>query len=459
MVLHTPGIISIVIQQLDRELLLTLCYTTQFGYPLTVGEVLLRRISQSPGRISKNWFDLPQEVIESIERLIDAGVVRYLGGYLFLCGKEGSIAGRMRKKATSTAKFKELEPLINFLRKLPGIAGVAVTGSAAVFNANADDDVDLLIVTENHRLWLVRPLVVFFAFIHGKRRTWYREEKNSWCFNLWLERRSLVQDKKSHSLYVAYEVCQAKWLLDVAGCKLSFLLQNAWVSRYLPAYYSWCKNQHVVYEVANHSAALSYWPIISELAGAINYILYGVQRLYMHAHMTRERVGASFAFFHPRDTGSIITRQYHDIVYGLMPRTILATGVFDILHQEHFNFLQKAKALGGRLFVGIESDVRVRQLKGNGRPVNSQQVRLKNLLALGIADEAFVLPERFGNPEDHLALLEKVKPSILAVSSHSLHLEKKEALMKRIGGKVVVVHQHNPAISTSIILEQQAHQK
>lgn len=131
---------------------------------------------------------------------------------------------------------------------------------------------------------------------------------------------------------------------------------------------------------------------------------------------------------------------------------VLATGVFDVLHEEHVVFLQKAKELGGRLVVGIESDVRVRQLKGEGRPINAQAVRKANLEKLGIADEVFVLPEQFTSEKDYRALLAQLKPDILAVSSHTPHLDKKQRLMQEIGGKVVVVHDHNPAVSSTILI-------
>lgn len=136
-------------------------------------------------------------------------------------------------------------------------------------------------------------------------------------------------------------------------------------------------------------------------------------------------------------------------------KVVLVTGVFDILHQEHHNFLKKAKALGERLIVGIESDVRVRQLKGSGRPIHTQSVRAANVTALGLADEVFILPEAFSKPEHHRALLSQIKPDILAVSSHSPHVDKKQALMQEIGGTVVVAHQHNPKISTTILLQKQ----
>jgi rfaE bifunctional protein nucleotidyltransferase chain/domain len=143
-----------------------------------------------------------------------------------------------------------------------------------------------------------------------------------------------------------------------------------------------------------------------------------------------------------------------------MPReVILVTGVFDILHEEHSNFLQKAKALGGRLIVGVESDVRVRQIKGSTRPINPQSLRVENIEKLGIADTVFVLPEEFSKPEHHRQLLSKIRPTILAVSANTPHLESKQQLMQEIGGRVVIVHQHNPAISTTQIIAKYATQE
>jgi D-beta-D-heptose 7-phosphate kinase / D-beta-D-heptose 1-phosphate adenosyltransferase len=135
---------------------------------------------------------------------------------------------------------------------------------------------------------------------------------------------------------------------------------------------------------------------------------------------------------------------------------VLVTGVFDILHQEHVTFLQKAKQLG-YLVVAIECDERVKKIKGEGRPLNTQTVRQHNVEELGIADEVIILPEQFNNPDDHRRLLNQVKPTILAVSSHTAHLDRKQRLMQEIGGRVEVVHQHNPDISTTKIIDSMKH--
>jgi len=60
-------------------------------------------------------------------------------------------------------------------------------------------------------------------------------------------------------------------------------------------------------------------------------------------------------------------------------KIVLATGFFDLLHQEHINFLTKAKVVGDILIVAVESDERARALKGEGRPVKSQLVRCQKV--------------------------------------------------------------------------------
>jgi len=132
---------------------------------------------------------------------------------------------------------------------------------------------------------------------------------------------------------------------------------------------------------------------------------------------------------------------------------VLVTGVFDLLHTEHIKFLKKAKALGGDLIIGVESDERVRQMKGAGRPIQSAGQRVRQILALKLTDKVVVLPIEFHLPQQHQQFLEQVKPDILAVSSHTPHLEQKRQLMAKIGGRVIVVHEHNPKISTTKQIE------
>jgi D-beta-D-heptose 7-phosphate kinase/D-beta-D-heptose 1-phosphate adenosyltransferase len=131
---------------------------------------------------------------------------------------------------------------------------------------------------------------------------------------------------------------------------------------------------------------------------------------------------------------------------------VLVTGVFDLLHREHIIFLRKAKKLGDILIVGVESDKRVKEIKGANRPINDQNKRVERIEFEQIADQVIVLPEQFSTKEDHLEFIKKINPDILAVSSHTAHLDKKEAIMKLVSGRIEIIHDHNPDISTTILL-------
>lgn len=144
-------------------------------------------------------------------------------------------------------------------------------------------------------------------------------------------------------------------------------------------------------------------------------------------------------------------------------KLVLATGFFDLLHQEHINFLRKAKAVGDILIVAVESDARARALKGKGRPVETQSVRCQNLLALTckranvqtckrVVDYLIALPPDFDNFESYDSLMSAVRPQIYAVSENPSHPKTKNFLVEKYGGKLVVVHDHNPAISTTQII-------
>lgn len=66
-------------------------------------------------------------------------------------------------------------------------------------------------------------------------------------------------------------------------------------------------------------------------------------------------------------------------------KRILVNGTFDIIHPGHLALLNYAKSLGGLVVVAIDSDRRVRKLKGTSRPINNQherQLLLENIRAV-----------------------------------------------------------------------------
>lgn len=87
---------------------------------------------------------------------------------------------------------------------------------------------------------------------------------------------------------------------------------------------------------------------------------------------------------------------------------VFTNGCFDILHAGHVQYLSKAKALGDVLVVAINSDASVRRLKGEKRPINTQEDRayiLKNLKAV----DAVLLFE----DDTPLSVIETLLPDVL----------------------------------------------
>lgn len=67
-------------------------------------------------------------------------------------------------------------------------------------------------------------------------------------------------------------------------------------------------------------------------------------------------------------------------------RIVMTNGCFDILHAGHVSYLANARKLGDRLIVAVNSDDSVKRLKGNGRPINSLDQRMRVLAALESVD-------------------------------------------------------------------------
>ena len=92
----------------------------------------------------------------------------------------------------------------------------------------------------------------------------------------------------------------------------------------------------------------------------------------------------------------------------LMEKVVFTNGCFDILHPGHVDLLERARALGTKLIVGINSDRSVRAIKGANRPFIDEASRSAILKGLKAVDEVRIFDEL--TPEK---LIEKIKPDVL----------------------------------------------
>ena len=129
--------------------------------------------------------------------------------------------------------------------------------------------------------------------------------------------------------------------------------------------------------------------------------------------------------------------------------TVFTNGVFDLLPVGHARLIAYAASLGTRLIVGINSDMSVRRLKGNDRPIQPESDRAEILLRLKGVTEVIVFVD--DTPE---MLVRKLRPDVLVKGPEAAcqDLIPGAAFVKAYGGRVEVpawVVEH----STTAIIE------
>ena len=131
-------------------------------------------------------------------------------------------------------------------------------------------------------------------------------------------------------------------------------------------------------------------------------------------------------------------------------KLVVTNGCFDILHLGHVSYLEAARNQGDALLVAVNGDASVREIKGPGRPVNSEGDRAAVLAALGSVDAVLVF-----NEPNVMRLLSLIRPEIYAKGGDytidTINQEERR-LVEQMGGKVVVLA-GIPGKSTTALLD------
>ena len=92
---------------------------------------------------------------------------------------------------------------------------------------------------------------------------------------------------------------------------------------------------------------------------------------------------------------------------------VMINGTFDILHRGHIEMLNYAKSLGNQLLIAIDTDRRVTELKGIGRPINNQEDRKFHLENLKAVDAVML----FDTKEQLIGIMQDWKPDVYVKGS------------------------------------------
>ncbi len=129
-------------------------------------------------------------------------------------------------------------------------------------------------------------------------------------------------------------------------------------------------------------------------------------------------------------------------------RVVFTNGCFDILHVGHITLLQKSKALGDILVLGVNTDASIKRLKGSKRPIVSEQERAHILAAIESVDYVVLFDE-----DTPIELIKSIRPEILVKGSdYKIETVVGHEFVQSYGGEVKLVDLV-PGFSTTNIVD------
>lgn len=182
--------------RLHKNILSTLIYYDILDYPMTAFEVWKYLMGQD---LKFENQDEEGETLEGVMKELDGEELRrYIDefrGFYFLKGREKLVGQRLERNKISERKFKIIRRVVFWLRFVPYVRMIMVTGRVAQKNARRKSDLDLLVVLKKSRIFTGRLLVTLVTQILGKRRHG-RKITDRVCLNYFITDASLEIDIK-----------------------------------------------------------------------------------------------------------------------------------------------------------------------------------------------------------------------------------------------------------------------
>lgn len=309
-------------EQIKLIIIDTLSYFDVFNYPVTLDQIYL----------FLHYNQIQKKLIK--ECLEEMSTIENKNGFYFFSGKQEIALKRKLRKNDNCKKVLTAARYSNLLRMIPGVKMVALTGSVAMLNASADDDIDMFIITRKNMLWTTRLMATFITKILGIKREYKsRKNKDKLCLNMFLDERDMELSEKN--LYTAHEIVQMKILYDDHKVFESFINKNLWIMDFFPKVF-------VKKRTGRRSKKWFEFMFFSEnLLRAVNFSAFIIQYIYMRKKITNEKISLNRAFFHPNNNGKFILSEYkkRSEVYTELELTALQTKNYELSKE----FSEKSK--------------------------------------------------------------------------------------------------------------------
>ena len=210
--------------------------------------------------------------------------------------KEETFKIRAKRVAWCKEKWDRAKKVAAFLRFIPTIQLVGVTGGLAMNNAKKEDDIDLFFIASRGTVWITRLLVTCAVECLGIRRIpGEKDVHNKICLNMFMGDDALLLPKDERDFFAAHEVLQMVPLWERGIIYQKFLRANRWAERFLPNAWNE-KNQKYKSKIKKNliKCAVFFFKMFEPIAKVC-------QLWYMKKRRTNEVVSNSVIRFHPRD--------------------------------------------------------------------------------------------------------------------------------------------------------------
>ncbi len=274
-----------------KAIIKTLSYSGVFNYPLSFYQIYTNLIS-------KNYFS-GKKIKKELKDLEKKNILKKLDNKYILSNLD-SIDWVEREKRTKE-KIKENSYIFYYLRKIPWIMMIALTGSSANLNMDENADIDIIFITRKNRLWLTRGIVFLILLVlnklpkdQGKRRV---------CPNIFIDERNLSWAKKKRNLYVAQNIMSIQPILDKDNTYLKFVHANKWIKKY---YYNLKINLPKDITISKSSKSF--------ILNSIEKLVKNLQFLYMRKKISKEIATDKLIHFNKNDNSKWIIAKYKKIL-------------------------------------------------------------------------------------------------------------------------------------------------
>ncbi len=237
--------------------------------------------------------------------------------------KRGDLVGiRNRRGKQSKIYLRKAKLVSQFLKLVPWIKLVGISGGLAMDNAGKSDDIDLFIITGKNRLWMSRILALGIISLLGQRRkkgAKGRKIAGKLCINILLEENRLEQVNKD--IFVAHEVLQMKMLWQRDKVYSKYLMDNGWAFKFLPNWVSTESVRGPLDSISRRVSSLTSFAatthrdtrlvVTPHWLNYLEIIAKWLQLKIMRKPQGMERIEDEALYFHPEDCRQRILSEYH----------------------------------------------------------------------------------------------------------------------------------------------------